>query len=75
MTAEASFNWSEISNNEDNFDSDLQLIEAIKRVTKDRLMACFNQVFFDNPRRINLRINSYSHASDIETVKKSKALN
>lgn len=68
LSAEASFNWSELSNDEANFDSDLQLIAAIEGVTKERLLACFKHVFFDNPRRMNLKINSHEHADDKETV-------
>ena len=38
-------------------------------------MATFNEVFFDNPRRINLKIHSHAHRDDTETRATSQALN
>lgn len=75
LGSEASFNWGQILTDEYNFDSDLQKIAAVERVTKERLMATFNEVFFDNPRRINLKIHSHAHRDDTETRATSQALN
>ena len=38
-------------------------------------MATFNEVFFENPRRINLKIHSHAHRDDTETRATSQALN
>ena len=38
-------------------------------------MATFNEVFFDNPRRINLKVHSHAHRDDTETRATSQALN
>ena len=68
LGAEASFNWGCLTIDETGFDSDLQKIAAIERVTKDQVMACFKHVFFENPRRVVLKIHSHAHLADQEAI-------
>ena len=75
MGSEATFNWGEIVSEDWTFDSNLQKIAAIERVTKERLMACFNEIFFQNPRRINLKVHSHAHRDDTDARATSIALN
>ena len=75
LGAEASFNWNEIDDDELTFDSDLKKIEALERVSKESLMACFEEIFFDNPRRVNLKVHSHAHRDDTETRQSSQVLN
>jgi len=58
-----------------NFDSDIKLMAAIEKVNKERLLACFRDIVFQNPRRINMKIHSHTHRDDTETRKMSQALN
>ena len=67
LGTESMFNWAEVASEEWNFDSDLKKIEAIQNVTKERLMATFREIFFDNPRRFNTKIHSHAKRDDIET--------
>jgi len=38
-------------------------------------MACFREMVFQNPRRVNMKIHSHAHRDDIETRKTSQDLN
>ena len=67
LAAEASFNWNEIIHEEYEFASDLRKIEAIERVTKERLLAAMNLIFFENPRRLNMKVHSHAHRDDQAT--------
>ena len=75
LGSEAVFNWGELSKDEWTFDSDVRKIEAIGSVTKERLLACFNEIFFQNPRRINMKVHSHAHRDDTETRQSSQLLN
>ena len=67
LGAEATFNWGEVSHEEYDFDSDLKKIAAIERVTKERLIACFNELFFKDCSRLNIKLFSQKHRDDTET--------
>ena len=75
LGTEAMFNWGEINTDEYSFDSDQQKIAAIERVTKERLLACFENVFFKNPRRINIKTHSHGHRDDTVTREANQQLN
>ena len=38
-------------------------------------MACFRHIFFENPRRVNLKLHSHAHIAGQEAVQSSKELN
>lgn len=75
LGAEATFNWGEVSHEEYDFDSDLKKIAAIERVTKERLIACFNELFFNDCSRLNIKLFSHKHRDDTETRATSQELN
>ena len=75
MSAEFTFNWGELLKGVHNFNSDLEKIAAIEKVTKADLVAFAHEVFYNNPRRLNVKVHSHSHLSDAAAIEASRALN
>ena len=52
-----------------------QKIERYEKITPREIKAVFREVFFENPRRLNVKIFSHKHKADEEKRKVSKNLN
>ena len=61
---EAKLNWLQIELNDLNFDRREKVIEALEKVTTEQVNTLFMEVFFENPRRLNLKIHSHTHRDD-----------
>ena len=57
------------------FDRVEKKIAAIEKVTTEQVNALFMEVFFENPKRINMKSHSHAHRDDTETRKTSQELN
>ena len=71
LAAEAAINWGHILKKEFDFNLRDKRIEAYEKVTPDDVRTIFRKVFFENPRRINMKIHSHAHRDDKETREKS----
>jgi len=60
---EANRFWNEVKGNNGavDFNRSEKKINALKNVTKESVQAWFNKIFFEEPRRINLKLYSYQH--------------
>jgi len=60
---EANRIWNEIRDNSDavDFYRNEKKINALENVTKESVKKWFNKLFFEEPRRINLKMYSYKH--------------
>jgi hypothetical protein len=52
-----------------------QKIERYEKITPGDIKAVFREVFFENPRRLNVKIFSHKHKADEEKRKVSQLLN
>lgn len=75
LGAECDMNWLQIKQNDLNFDRIEKVTAAVERVTVAKVNALFLEAFFENPRRLNLKIHSHVHRDDTATRKTSKDLN
>ena len=64
-------NWGHILKKEYEFDIIEKRIAAYKKVTLDQVKNLFRKIFFDNPRRLNIKIHSHKHRDDTENRKTS----
>ena len=65
LQQEAQLNWAQLTSKEFDFDRREQQIAAMQSVTAEEVNALMTEVFFQNPRRINLKVHSHAHAADI----------
>lgn len=61
---EASRNWSQIENEDYGFDTRERKINAYRRATVESVKNTFREIFFDNPRRLNVKIYSQKEFSN-----------
>lgn len=72
---ECEYNVLQIKQGDLNFDRREQIIAALERVTVEKVNALFTEVFFKNPRRLNLKVHSHAHRDDAATRLTSQDLN
>ena len=53
--------WSEIVDGDYEFDRRAKKIAALEKITKEDVINLFNVLFFDNPKRINVKFYSHAH--------------
>lgn len=58
LRQEAAYNWSEIRDQEYDFDARLHKIEEIEAVTSADVKNLFNKIFLTNVRRLNVKVTS-----------------
>ena len=68
-------NWSQLRSNDYDFDWTEKRIASLEKVTPEQVNALFMEVFFENPRRLNIKIHSHAHKNALETRKTSQELN
>ena len=68
-------NWSQLRSKDYEFDYTEKRISSFEKVTTEQVNALFMEVFFENPRRLNLKIHSHKHKNVVETRKTSQELN
>ena len=68
-------NWGHILKKELDFDLREQRIASYEKVTVEDVKKVFRNVFFNNPRRINMKIFSHAHRDMAEKRKESQKLN
>ena len=71
LGVEADFSWLHIQKEQFNFDLREQQIAALEKVTTKQVNELFLEVFFKNPRRLNMKIHSHAHRDDTATREKS----
>lgn len=72
---EHSANWSSLCDDNFDFDAKDRLIEALEAVTPEMVNAKFNQLFFENPKRVQIKLQSQNHMKNIEEIEKAKKEN
>ena len=55
---EAQRNWTQIENEDYGFDTRDRKINAYRRATVESVKSTFREIFFDNPRRLNVKVYS-----------------
>ena len=51
------------------FDWKEKLIQAYEKVNLEQVVMLFHDLFFENPRRLNVKIYSHKHHSEQEKIK------
>ena len=74
LAEEASGNWDALVREEFEFNRREKMIEAYSKVKWEDVNALFEEVFFRNPRRLNLKIHSHAHKEQVESRQQSKDL-
>ena len=74
LAEEASGNWDALVREEFEFNRREKMIEAYCKVKWEDVNALFEEVFFRNPRRLNLKIHSHAHKEQVESRQQSKDL-
>ena len=72
---EANKNWDQLTTKEIDFCRIEDKIDALMKVTPEQVNELFIELFFKNPRRLQLKIHSHAHRDDTETRAKCQALN
>jgi len=75
LGSEAAQNWQNIVDNELGFDTREKNIRFIEEVTLDDVYQLFNEMVFEAPRRINLRLYNHKHHDDTQTRGESIEIN
>lgn len=44
------------------------MIESISKITKDQIIQQFNHLFFENPRRVNIKYYSKNHLDQKDKI-------
>jgi len=72
---EANEHWGQLEDENFNFDHEERMIEALGRITTKQVTKAFDEMFFTNPRRLNIKICSEDHAKNAEEIENAKAEN
>ena len=51
------------------------MIEALEAVTPEMVNAKFNELFLENPKRLQIKLQSQNHMKNVEEIKKAKQEN
>ena len=71
LSSEATMNWGHILKEEFDFNLREQRIKQYEEVTADLVKKVFRNVFYDNVRRVNMKIFSHGHRDQVEKRKES----
>lgn len=64
-----------VQSKELDFDRRDEKIKAMQLVTTEQVNALMKEIFFENPRRINLRLFSHAHRDDEVKRKEAQEIN
>eukprot|EP00347_Sterkiella_histriomuscorum_P004511 403360183 len=75
LAQEAGKYWHEILEGDYEFDERQKKIEALGKVTRDQVVDYFNNLFFNNPKRLNIKMYSQKHFEEKENIERDTQLN
>ena len=74
LPEEAAGNWDSVIREETEFNAKEKMLDAYAKVKFEDVNALFMEVFFQNPRRLILKMHSHAHKEETESRKQSKDL-